>query len=314
MGNEDSTKAIIQNITTGFFKFAGVLELAKFQKKQFNQAYYERIFRYVNEKVSDENNQRAYTSLLLINESMKRGTNKITNGMIYNGLNTGEITKIQCELGLVEKIFTNVIEFQTLISQLEKKRTKDIYKITIVNFISDIQQRFEPILNSCAKKVESKTSIEDYEYVFFQSAYLHGLILSLDQKKADYFYNSVFKEKWSWEKQIKFTINVLSENKKIFYKQINNEQTNTSKIDGDALVDYMDFQTLLSYRPAKFEIFKKMVDYGDVCLASLALYQAIKKFTPEYFDNSITYLINAQNIDISKTVKCGDSELELLLD
>ena len=58
-------------------------------------------------------------------------------------------------------------------------------------------------------------------------------------------------------------------------------------------------------------VFKKLVDYGNVCETSKILFQALAG--TDKFQSAVKYMLGSGAIDPNQKHECGDEDLELLL-
>ena len=300
LGKEKTAKAMIQNMKTPAFKVSGVLILSESQKKPFDRAFYDRLVKYIKEKVKDVNGSKANANLELHAKAFENGEFKIdfNDGFSITAYNNmGEYSKI-CDpffnRNLVDKIFK--LQFQ--IATLDKSR-RAYQKSQIASMNIRLSEAFP--LNVCYDKQSDKG-----EYKL--STYLHANILLISKDSAKEFRRGVMEEDWTGSKQVNYAINVLGQYKELFLAEFGI----LDSAQGSSLVN---FETL--FKNPKYEdkillpVYKQFVKYGDVCESSKILFQRIKG--RNYFDDAIEYMINSKEIDITKKHKCGDSELELLL-
>ena len=62
---------------------------------------------------------------------------------------------------------------------------------------------------------------------------------------------------------------------------------------------------------AIYKVFQANVDYGEVCKSSELLFQVLD--TTNYYQEAIDYMVSSPAIDPNTKYKCGDEDLELLL-
>ena len=68
---------------------------------------------------------------------------------------------------------------------------------------------------------------------------------------------------------------------------------------------------ILRRKDSKYFLFTANVDFGDVCEASTLLFKELKGGND--YDLAIKYMIESPNVDPNTKYKCGDEDLELLL-
>ena len=297
---EKTAKAMIQNMKTPAFKVSGVLILSEHQKKPFDRAFYDRLVKYIKEKVKDVNGSKANANLELHAKAFENGEFKIdfNDGFsVTNFTNMGEYGKT-CDPFFNRNLLDKIFKLQYQIATLDKSR-RGYQKNQIASMNIRLSEAFP--LNVCYDKKSDKG-----EYSL--STYLHANILLISKDAAKAFIRGVMDEDWNGSKQVSYAINVLGQYKELFLA----EYGILESAQGSSLVK---FETL--FNNPKYEdkilipVFRQFVKLGDVCESSKILFQRIKG--KNYFDDAIEYMINSGNIDITKKHKCGDSELELLL-
>ena len=140
------------------------------------------------------------------------------------------------------------------------------------------------------------------------SVILHGQILQIDIDAATKFRVGVMNEDWSTAKQVNYTLETLGKNKELFLKEFGGflKDTKDRTLVFTALLrnpQYRDYVLL--------PIYKQLVSYGEICQSAKLLFQEMKG--KSFYDNAIEYTLSTNAIDMNKEYKCGDSELELLL-
>lgn len=304
LGREEASKGIIENMETPYFKFVGVLELHKFSKKPFDEAYFNRLKKYITEKVTEENNQRKFAAFRLVNEAMERGTIPIDYDILRFAYFGHRVTKIGCDITIVKEFTEQIFNYQKNIISISKDRMK-ASEPQIPTVLIESSKSFDGILNSCASKIVNE-KIEDATNLFSAAAFINSLIILLDKEKSDEFQKKVLVENISFNSQIDFAMNMLSTNKDLFYQEIGLKEKETF-----SLSDRLQFEMLINEKYGKYKVFETLLFYDDVCAASTYLFKDLKKTA--YFDRAINSIINAPNIDITNQKSCGDSDLELLL-
>lgn len=68
---------------------------------------------------------------------------------------------------------------------------------------------------------------------------------------------------------------------------------------------------ILRRKDARYFVYTKRINFGDVCEASRILYKELKG--GDDFDRAIKYMINSPKVDPNTKYNCGDEDLELLL-
>ena len=296
---KETAKAIIQNMKTPSFKVQGVLSLSAYDKKPFDRAFFDRLKTYVEKKVKDQNGNQQLAALDLIQDNFDRGKEKISYNDVRWGFRTGgnwgSYVKT-CDPFVVRSVLEKVLDLQKSIAALEPGRM-GYNKSQAPALMQQISGNTEKILNSCHVKNSNKK-----EFAF--SAKLHGQLILLSRSKASEFRDGVLNRDWSSLQQIEYVVAGLGEHQELFEAQLGIREN----AKGNNLIQ---LQSVLKSDRALYPVFKKLVDYGNVCKSSELLFQKIKGKT--YYDDAIGYMIDANNIDMTKPHKCGDSELELLL-
>lgn len=296
IGKESNAKAMIQNMKTPSFKVEGVLALSESQNKPFDRAFYDRLVKFINEKVQDINGSKAAASLALSEDAFKRGDFKISFDdarSLISYTNFGDYSK-KCDPFFTRNLVNRAFLMQYNIANLEKER-RGYNKSQLPSILESVSKNFGT--DVCYDKTK-----DTGEYSL--SLQLYGNILLLSKEAALKFKNGVMNEDWSSNKQLEFAIRELGKYKELFEA----EYGLTEKAKGSQIVK---FEGILKKDRALFPVYKQLVDYSNVCESSKLLFQKIKG--KNYFDDAIEYMVSSDKINVSEEQKCGDSELELLL-
>ena len=306
-----TAQAMIQNMKTPAFKLSGVLIISEYQMKPFDRAFYDRLFKYIKEEIKDDNGSQASANLELFSKALVRGKFSMSGnggvGIVFT--NMGKYSKT-CDPLFNRNLLVKVLKVQYQVATLGPSRA-GYQKANIADMNHSLASTYP--LNVCYDKKSDKGQYK-------LSTYLHANLLLISMDAATEFRRGVIDEDWTGSKQVNYTINVLGQHKELFLHEyrtkvdaelrIINEDTGSSWDDS-----LINFEILFNH--PEFEdkvlmpVYKELVKLGDVCESSKMLFRRIKG--KNYFDDAIEYMINSKEIDITKYHKCGDSQLELLL-
>ena len=307
---EKTAEAMIQNMKTPAFKVSGVLILSEHQKKPFDRAFYDRLFKYIKEEVKDDNGSQAIANLELFSKALVKGEFSMKNGFVILFTNMGKYGKT-CDPFFNRNLLDKVLKLQYQVATLGPSRG-GYHKAKIANMNQSLASNYP--LNVCYDKKSDKGQYK-------LSAYLHANLLLISMDAATEFRRGVMDEDWTGSKQVNYTINVLGQHKELFLHEYRTKvdaelrMINNPDADGKWDTSLINFEILFNHPGFEdkvlMPVFKEIVKLGDVCESSKILFQKMKG--KNYFDDAIEYMINSKEIDITKYHKCGDSQLELLL-
>lgn len=345
LGEEQTSRGIIENLNDPYFKLLSVLIFKKNSNEEPDQAYKERIKKFIDENLepnslSDNLSKLSLTSLML-NHSNSKFEGEDAGYAYYEGRLIS--TELECG-GLVMKyIHTQYLNLLHDIYNMDKKRWGLGWGYQFPAIYSKIAST-SGVFKHCGSN--------DYADTIFTSAYysttfrLYGDLLIFNGiEDAQFFKDSIFN-------------NYDGDQNKLFQTyvdlRLSNEEITTTLVNWDEDVDqkdlkrglvtsfgkiydqeevissdgrfeavnklmYLERLVLNNYEDgfykfdssALFKIFKSNVDYSDVCNASKLLFQYLDE-TP-YYQQAINYMVTSPNIDPNNKYNCGDEDLELLL-
>ncbi|WP_163832758.1 hypothetical protein [Spartinivicinus ruber] len=291
-------KAVIENMKTPAFKVQGVLSISKYEEKPFDNKFFERLKKYIEEKVDDREGNQKLSALDLVMENFRRGKEVISYIDVRWGFRTGrewgQYTKY-CDAFMTRTAIERVFELQENIVNLKLSR-RGYTKGQAPSLMEQISNEWDEILNACYSP-----SDESREYAL--SAELHGQLILLSKESASEFRVGVLNSNWDSSKQIEFVVKALGKYQKLFEAQYGLRED----AKGNRLIR---LGPILKSDRALLPVFEQLVDYGNICEAAKILFQRIKGKSA--YDDAIEYMITSDAIKMNAKHDCGDAELELL--
>ncbi|MDM8347253.1 hypothetical protein P8H26_17900 [Pseudochrobactrum sp. sp1633] len=309
---ESTAKAVIENMTTPYFKFEGVLALKKASNSLVDQAYLDRLDRYIDENLGKSGAVKAPTdaflaTLRLRSFALSNSEVPIEYGYAYDAVqkyrNYGE--ERACNSQYVSYLFNMLLDYQTKLAFLPESR-RGINNTQIAIMMDTIATHPGGVLYSCS---------EGGYYDLVLMARIHGrLLLEKGQEKASTFRKILEEKSLTREELIEY---YLTEMNPTAEQLIASYFLDGKELDGARRILYIsgydrDTGKPLTNSPATFPVFKRLVDFGEVCRSSEILFRVLAK--TDRFDKAIQYMIDSPAIDVLKKHSCGDEDLELLLE
>lgn len=311
IGQRDMAKAVIENMESPYFKFEGVLSLEQQSVKKKDAAYIKRLQRYIDEKMPTDSVDTMLAKIRLGLFSMERSNMKhdysSARDAVYGRLRRND-RNIQCGDGEFPRyVFDLITDYQTSLYNLDPSlRNINAGQMKIVmTSAADAPYKTVGItgekikdprgvgyaLDSCAKTDENAN--------YSLMALIHGYLL-LDQGR------DVAKDFLKLAKQ-----NTMNE-EELYSYYIDKSVHSLDELNQKIAENESSFVANLLIQPkARFAVYKKRVDFGDVCEASKMLFQELKQ--TDSYSKAINYMYSSDAIDFSNKYSCGDEELELLL-
>ena len=290
-------RGMIENMNEPYFKFKAVLELSESENKVFDSKYMERLEKYISKKMKSG---QSVSNLMLTIKAIQLSDMTITSNIASDAVkkyNTFGIDK--CNHIYARGLFNLTTEYQFLLATLDKSRGDFSKNHELMFLIAKITNAEEKGLNICK---------ENGFYDYYMTAVIYGqLLIDNGVVLANNFKDKAIKKYLSTEQQVELTIATLV-----------NSLDDLKKVVAYASKDNQDYKpaynAIFSSPMARFHIFKSYVDYGEACEASKILFQEIKSNNDKStYEKAINYMISSSSIDSSLKYKCGDEDLELLL-
>jgi hypothetical protein len=332
---ESLAKGAIENMETAFLKFKGVLALSKHNKKPFDRAYFERLSQYIDKKIENEEGGKTLASLSLVLSALQRSSlplggdySKNIMSVIFKGRGGGprfgKYTK-ECDPFVAKNVFDTLTKLKWEVAHtknsriiINKKspsqRTHKVFRESAISELSKFPSRKKNVLNACAV---------DGFFNYNLMNLIHGRLMLDNDLVATDFKSRATIENFSERQQLKFFFSHMGQSKKMFDKLCISEMGSKNKdvshcalkVPGEKnkmlpAAAGLDIP-ILKTTGAKYFVFTKKVDFGDVCEASTILFKDLKG--GDEYDNAIKYMINSPHIDPERQYNCGDEDLELLL-
>ena len=299
LGKKDLAQAVIENMKTPAFKVEGILAISEYDERPFDKNFFERLKKYIDEKVADRDGNKKLAALNLMAENFRRGNEEISSDDVSWGFRTGRSWGQyvgKCNAFMTRTVIEQVFTFQKSIVELPKDR-RGYNKVQVPHMMEAISKQWGDVLNSCYSPVE-----ESQEYSL--SAQLHGQLILISQERASEFRTGVLDGGWDSPRQIDYVVKALGNYQELFEAQYGLRKdargNNLIRLSG-----------ILQSDRALLPVFEQLVDYGNVCEASKVLFQRVKG-KPAY-DDAIEYMITSDAIEMGAKHACGDADLELLL-
>ena len=330
VGRKDNATALIQDMNTPFFKFKGVLGLKRESGGAIDGKYISRLQKFIDEDVAgtsgpnasmlnvvdpkrNRNAQLAFLELYqLIIETdstlfsymdLLMGLPKYTP---YIAMNVSQGQNI-CDMDYVKLFFNKLLDFQVGLFGLIDKPIAGGTKF-IPAFMEEINRSVQGKINgesmscpginrdySVGGKYPMGNSFGVNEFALIIN--LHGkILLAKGIKEATQFRKLVNAKYLSDEEMIIEMLNIVNYTEEELFS-LSVGFWNQDKYAGP------DF--------AIVPVFKKLVDYGNVCETSKILFQALAG--TDKFQSAVKYMLGSGAIDPNQKHECGDEDLELLL-
>ena len=320
-GQETSARATIENMETPYFRFNGVLALQKSSGGKVDQQYLDRLDRFIDENIAQgQEGNRAPVDAFLATLALRmfaitNSSVPIDYGYAYDAIqkyrNFG--SSRSCDSQYASYLFNTLLDFQILLANLESDR-RGINAGQTKSMMEMISTRPREIYESCLDG--------DYYDLTLMSR-IHGrLLVTKGTAEAESFRRLIQDRALTREELIEVYLDYLTpsvedlvssyfleeagqrSNVPVLYVGPFDEGTGWSRVGNDGGHG-------LSYNPATFPVFKRLVDGADVCRSSEILFRDLA-VTPR-FDEAVRYMIESPSIDPEVQYSCGDEALEILL-
>lgn len=303
-GQTSRARAAIEDMETPYFKFHGVLSLSAHEDRVFDKPFWERMRRYIEESIPAEEGEAAMAGYTLLLNALRRSSLSIeaddvsfpTHGLwkvMYDNFPEGfEDKRFACDHVRSRTVAEMLTTLQAELIGLSagRKGFNDAQAPHLM--ISAAESAWDP-LSACK---------QDGLYDYYLMTLLHGQLLLDDPTVAGQFKRRVFTESFTDREQLEFFFNHFGATE-VKLALLGPHDEPFPRIRGEKILERED---------ARYFVFAKRVDFGDVCEASKILFQELRG--GDDFDLAVQYMINSPNVDPSVTYSCGDEDLELLLD
>ena len=277
----ETARAIIQNMTTPYYKFGGVIKLRLHEGNGLDIKTIDSLNEYIRKNIEGEFEQ-IIAHIILTTEIAKGPVPEIENPKQL-------LENLRRKLSpLANKIPTNI-------------RAKKVQ--VLHSYINNLQAVWWD--NTASTGGLAEMGLIGYPNAYsYSNSYIYGLLLPrLDREVAKEFLTRSIRENWSRQDMQDYLMPKLSTTETAYKETFMGKSKNGR--------DKTQFYKFYDDRHGKFLMFKKEVDYGYICKSAAVLFNTIKK--TKYYDDAIKYMIESPSIDPSVDYKCGDEELKLLL-
>jgi hypothetical protein len=289
-GKKSTAKSIIENMTTPYFKFSAVLALQQDSHKKADEKKIARLEKFIKDDIPHNSLDAFLASVELRVFSARHGSNVIDYVFAYNSVqsNRPKFSR-SCNKPFVDYLYDMMTDWQLALHDVDKSRLKNLNDDQLQMMYMYFADHPKDGLNACE-------SGGKYDYSLMTK--MHGALLAKKGAAAA----KAFKV--MTQKQ-DLTNNELYD----YYANelISNEAEMTAALDKGRNT----FENLFYRKEAKFALFHKYVDIGNVCESSKILFQDLKG--TKNYNSAINYMVTSPSIDPSQKYECGDEELELLL-
>jgi hypothetical protein len=294
LNNNDTAKAVIETIKTPFFKFRGVTEIKIATGKVPDEAYVDRLDTYIAKKMKGKD-------AFLANLELRKFATQYSDMPINYDFSYDAIQKVRefgsktCHGGAYQDFLSDsLFEFGVSLMTLPKERQR-INTSQINSMTKYLSIRPETVLNACVNAGQSKLSTK-----------LH-MALQVAQHKGP----AEGKIFWHAVKYMNITevaiYDLYMDAIEITMKEIEISPENWVEAKKHGVREIH----LLKSADANYSIYKRFVDHGMVCEATNKLFKELKGSS--IYSDAVEYMIKSPHIDSKTTYKCGDEDLELLL-
>jgi len=283
---------------TPYFKFLGVLKLSEYEDRPFDQPFWDRMTRFIEESIPDDEGDAAMANYAIMLDAIQRsslsiGYSDVTGALPQHGRWQQMFDDPSpCDHVRSRNVFEMLTTLQAGLIGLnsERKEFNESQEGTLM--IAAADRAWDP-LSACK---------DNGYYDYYLMTYLHGLLLLDDVQVAEEFKRRAVREYFSNRQQLAFFFDHFGETAEKLALLGPHDDDPFPRIEGEAILERED---------ARYFVFAKRVDFGDVCEASRVLFQELKG--SEDFDLAIEYMINSPSVDPAVIYNCGDEDLELLL-
>lgn len=315
VGDQATVRAMIQRIETPFFRFEGVLTLRIMSGQPADEDYLQRLDRFIEENLAPQDKQSSDAFLATMQLRMfaiRHSTRVMDYGYTYDAIqkyrNYGPTRT--CDRQYVSFLFNQMLDYQIAVTEIPSQkrgnpgdRVSPTNQAQVAALVMMAAERPQGVYAPCADG-------EYYDMVLM--ARIHGaLLLEKGLETAARFRSELERRSMTREELVNYYLGASDlgpADLAKFYFAEGNDSRGTSR-GGSAGVILGNLKTPKAH--AIYPVFRRLVDAGDVCNSARLLFRQISK--TDRYNEAIGYMINSPQIDGSKSNKCGDAELELLL-
>ena len=288
VGLVDNARALIQDMTSPYFKFKGVLGLKKASGEIADESYLARLDTYIADNIGNDGDWNSPKETFLATVELRMYavqhsditiTRRYMRDAIQKYRNYGD--KRNCDVEYANFLFNLMLDFQVALVSIPEGRN-DLHGLE--GLLNEFAVRPNHIYSQCGGQYSN----------YGLAADIHGKILAqMGLDKATEFRNLLKQRSMSPEE-------LMNE----FFARTNvDEQTLISWYLEDAKYSGPDY--------AAMSVYTRLVDFGNVCESSIILFQNLA--LTDRFEAAVEYMLESDSIDGNQKYSCGDEDLELLL-
>lgn len=341
-GRERAARAIVENMETAYFKFEGVLAMRIASGAKADKQYVDRLDRYIVEKIAVGKSATkapvdAFLATLRLRTFALQHSNAVmSRDFIFDAVQRYRRysdTDTYCDPQYSTYLFNLLLDFQIALHDLPEDRREFQMSKTLKKGTYSGEEQMMQFIGSHPREYLNNCADGEY-YDLSLMIRIHGRILYVSGKDAAAGFRQTMKDRsMTREELIDLYLTIISPTEEdltlsyfitrpasgnfdpfsparapVFYVGAYDEETRWRKVkvNGSTRSNHG-----LSFNPATFPVFKRLVDFGSVCQSSQILFQELANTTR--FDEAIKYMIESPAIDPGKRHSCGDEGLELLL-
>jgi len=311
-GKSDQAKAVIERMKTPYFKLDGILSLQEHSSKKASAKYVARLQKYIAEKLPEDSEDALLASIRLSHFAVTQTTMpidyKFAREFLFSSRPWARYGPSCKDGSLPEYLYELVTDYQLALFTLDKTRagySKKQLRTVFTNIAGTdhIRTKFNGTQTKKIKHQGAGLGLDACSTSEGQNKYslmtlLHGyLLLDAGVETAAEFKALTLQRSMSVDELYEYYFDVVVTSESIIEDNIDLEES---------------FVVNLYKQPqATFPIFKKYVDFSNVCKSSSILFQQLKG--SKRYNDAINYILNSKNIDSNQDYRCGNEELELLL-
>lgn len=313
---DDNAKALIQDMNSPFFKFRGVLSLKVKSGVRADEKYLSRLESFIEDTIGKDivgNKSPANVPAFLATAELTmfaidHSDMDIDYGYTYSlfKYKAYSMQDSSCKETYANFVFNLMLDYQIKLVSIPESRNKiSAQQLSIL--LNETGSRYTNQYSRC-KKINEK-------YAYYSLALkIHGIILNEIGVSAASEFRTLIRQR---ELNAEEMFVELFERTSISEEALIDTYFEDNKYVSPSISKYLDRNraSLEEKFPiptfAQMPIFKRLVDFGNVCESSLLLFQEIAK--GDRFEEAVKYMLESPSIDGSIKHSCGDEDLELLL-
>lgn len=292
VGLDDNARALIQDMTSPFFKFSGVLHLKEASGQLADADYLARLETFITDNISNQDawnapeNQNAFLATLSLRMfAIEHSDVPIDYSYAYDAIQKYRLygDTRNCDPEYANFLFNSMLDFQAALASVPNER-REFTSGQLPVLLEGSAVRPDGVYSACEGQFEN----------YSLAANIHGIIILEKGVKAAGDFRRLISQRALSSEELFIEL----------VERIDPEEENL--ID-----DYMSDGKYSGPTFAMLPIFKRLVDFGNVCESSAILFQNIA-YT-DRFEEAVEYMLQSPNIDASTNYSCGDEDLELML-